>query len=216
MNLLYRMGYRVAYRLLQAWWLVRRPQAHGAAVAVWQGERLLVVRTSYRPRLDLPGGGIERAETALAAAVRELREETGLRAVTDELTEAGSYHFEDNRRHITAHVFAWRPGAPAAAHGGPARDRLGRVSRPRAAGWPATDGAARALSGRWQSCSPGIASGAERYPPDVARVVAHRAVAGEPAHVGGIQHGLWPPRRRGGIGLLDLALGCRIGCRSRP
>ena len=110
MNLLYRMGYRVAYRLLQAWWLVRRPQAHGAAVAVWQGERLLVVRTSYRPRLDLPGGGIERAETALAAAVRELREETGLRAVTDELTEAGSYQFEDNHRHITAHVFAWRPG----------------------------------------------------------------------------------------------------------
>ena len=46
--------------------------------------------------------------------MRELREETGLRAVTDELTEAGSYQFEENRRHITAHVFAWRPGAPAA------------------------------------------------------------------------------------------------------
>lgn len=109
MDLLYRTGYRVAYRLLQVWWRIRAPQAHGAAVAAWDGERLLVVRTSYRPVFDLPGGGIERMETALAAARRELREETGVEAPADALVDAGTFRFEENRRSITAQVFEWRP-----------------------------------------------------------------------------------------------------------
>lgn len=110
MDLLYRIGYRGAYRLLQAWWWWRRPQGHGAAIAAWDGDRLLVVRTSYRRTVDLPGGGIEGAETALAAAVRELREETGVEAPADELVDAGTFHFEENNRQIAAQVFEWRPG----------------------------------------------------------------------------------------------------------
>lgn len=109
MDLLYRIGYRAAYRLLQVWWRLHRPQGRGAAVAIWDGDRLLVVRTSYRTTFDLPGGGIEGTETALTAAVRELREETGLDAPADELVDAGVFRFEENHRHITAQVFEWRP-----------------------------------------------------------------------------------------------------------
>ena len=58
MNSLYRLGYRIAYRAIRLWWLLRRPEAQGAAVAVWQDGGLLLVRSSYRRRLDLPGGGI--------------------------------------------------------------------------------------------------------------------------------------------------------------
>jgi 8-oxo-dGTP diphosphatase len=112
MDFLSRAGYRLAYRLLQVWWFVRWPEGHGAAVAVWQGDRLLMVRTSYRPELDFPGGAIDRGEAPLAAAVRELREETGLRAETAELAAAGEFRFVDNRRRITAHLFEWRPDGP--------------------------------------------------------------------------------------------------------
>ena len=112
MNLLFRIGYRAAYRILQVWWFMRRPHAYGAAVAIWQGDALLVVRTSYRPELDLPGGGIGRGEAPLTAAVRELREETGIEVEPSELVDLGEFHFEDNRRRITAFLFTWRPPAP--------------------------------------------------------------------------------------------------------
>jgi len=64
--------------VLLAWWYMRRPHHQGALVAVWVGDRVLVLRQSYRVHLNLPGGGVQRGETALQAALRELREEVGL------------------------------------------------------------------------------------------------------------------------------------------
>jgi 8-oxo-dGTP pyrophosphatase MutT (NUDIX family) len=113
MNFLFRLGYRTAYRLLQAWWLIRRPHAHGAAVAMWRDDALLLVRTSYRSELDLPGGGIAYGEEPAAAAARELREETGLVAPPDALVDLGEFNFTDNRRRITAYLFSSRPNARA-------------------------------------------------------------------------------------------------------
>ena len=112
MNWLYRSGYRAAFALLRLWWFLRRPRAQGAAVAVWHGGRLLLVRMSYRAELDLPGGGIESGETPLEAALRELREETGLSPSAAELEPAGAFSFEDYHRPITTHLFLWRPVEP--------------------------------------------------------------------------------------------------------
>jgi ADP-ribose pyrophosphatase YjhB (NUDIX family) len=62
-----------------------RPKV-GALAVVPRDGRLLMVRRGREPNRGLwgfPGGHVERGETGLEAAVRELREETGVRARAD-------------------------------------------------------------------------------------------------------------------------------------
>ncbi len=59
------------------WWT--RAVTLGVRVAVLDdANRVLLVRHSYTPGWYLPGGGVDRGETAEAAAVRETREETAV------------------------------------------------------------------------------------------------------------------------------------------
>lgn len=112
MDLPWRLAYRLAHAARLLWWAIRRPAARGAGIAVWSAGRLLVVETSYRPGLlDLPGGAVERGESVLAAALRELVEETGLRAPEQELQGPLELGFAFERRRIRCAVFAWRPMA---------------------------------------------------------------------------------------------------------
>jgi 8-oxo-dGTP diphosphatase len=74
----HRAVYRLGFRLVRLWWAFRRPDHRGAIVAVWLEGRVLMLRSSYRPGVDFPGGSIDRGETPHAAASRELREEVGL------------------------------------------------------------------------------------------------------------------------------------------
>ncbi|WP_063819065.1 NUDIX hydrolase [Herbidospora cretacea] len=64
-------------------------------VAVWCEGHLLLVYDRYRGQWELPGGGIDPGETPLEAAVRELREESGLHLPA--LTLAGYAHFRLTR-----------------------------------------------------------------------------------------------------------------------
>jgi ADP-ribose pyrophosphatase YjhB (NUDIX family) len=50
----------------------------GAICMIEHDGRLLLVRQSYRKRWGVPGGLLQRGESARAAAVREVREEVGL------------------------------------------------------------------------------------------------------------------------------------------
>ena len=64
-------------------WLYRRTWrlracTLGVRVIVLDGERVLLVRHTYAPGWYLPGGGVDRGESAEGAAVRELREEGGI------------------------------------------------------------------------------------------------------------------------------------------
>ena len=68
----------VSKLLLQPW----RRQTHGLTLGtrsvVIDEDRVLLVRHSYAPGWLFPGGGVDRGETVYDAALRELREETGV------------------------------------------------------------------------------------------------------------------------------------------
>src|SRR5512142_1362010 len=55
----------------------------GAVCLIENEGRLLVLRQRHRPGWTLPGGLVNRGETAAEAARREVREETGLRVEID-------------------------------------------------------------------------------------------------------------------------------------
>lgn len=109
---IWRLALCAAHRLLRLWWWIRRPAASGAAVVVRLGEDILVVETSYRGGVDLPGGGVGRRETPVAAAVRELGEETGIRAGAEELRPLGRVRFRQEGRQVVEHLFELRLREP--------------------------------------------------------------------------------------------------------
>lgn len=66
-------------RLLRLWQRLTKPLTVGVRALVVDGEgKVLLVRHTYLPGWHLPGGRVNKGETAAAAAARELREEAGL------------------------------------------------------------------------------------------------------------------------------------------
>jgi len=77
-----------AYRLMRVYWWIRRPRAHGALVAIWHDDKILLIRNSYHNYLSLPGGYVHPNESGADAAVRELEEELGLSVGINSLNPA--------------------------------------------------------------------------------------------------------------------------------
>jgi 8-oxo-dGTP diphosphatase len=95
-----------------------------ASVAVFRGPSVLIAERGKGPRAglwSLPGGHIEPGETAAAAALRELMEETGVTAELTGLVDVHDVILRDAGGTLTAHyllaVYAarWLSGEPAAA-----------------------------------------------------------------------------------------------------
>src|SRR5690606_7331552 len=83
-------------RLFHTYFLLRRPMTFGVRGCVFDEERraVFLIRHTYVPGWQLPGGGVERGETALEALGRELSEEGNIELVGP--PELVSLHF--NRR----------------------------------------------------------------------------------------------------------------------
>ena len=82
----FQLAYVCAYRMMRVYWSVRRPTTNGALVTLWNRGEVLLVRNSYVHYYTLPGGYLRRGETSRQAALRELREEVGVTAQSDDLT----------------------------------------------------------------------------------------------------------------------------------
>ena len=76
---LHRVGLRLAHAIRRRWWRMAEVKLNGCRVFALDGAgRVLLIRHSYGSgSWMLPGGGIDRGETPLHAAIRELAEETG-------------------------------------------------------------------------------------------------------------------------------------------
>lgn len=87
-----RLALRIAHPVRRLYWRIAKPVRHGVKVMAFdEGGRLLLVRHAYGASdlWMLPGGAIDRGESHIAAAARELREETAL--VAKALTFFGDY-----------------------------------------------------------------------------------------------------------------------------
>lgn len=87
---LWQCFYRLAYLVLRCFWFLFRPKGQGSLVAVWCEGRLLLVKNGYRRGYGLPGGNRRPGEKARSAAVREIREEVGLRLHSNQLRYCGT------------------------------------------------------------------------------------------------------------------------------
>lgn len=82
-----RLLYKSAKPLIQAAYRQTRGMTLGTRTIVFAAEdrEVLLVRHSYSPGWLLPGGGVERGETLVQSALRELREEAAVSAEAESL-----------------------------------------------------------------------------------------------------------------------------------
>lgn len=95
------------------------PPVPAVGVVCLRGEEVLLIRRGAPPRLgewSLPGGRIEPGEGVRAAALRELREETGVEARLIGLIDVVDGFFPDAGRHyvLIDFVAEWISGEPVA------------------------------------------------------------------------------------------------------
>lgn len=86
----------------------KQPALAADAVVFGHDGRLLLIKRKHPPfegRYALPGGFVEYGETVEAAAIRELREETGLKAKSCRLIGVYSDPKRDPRRHTVSAAF---------------------------------------------------------------------------------------------------------------
>ena len=85
---------------------LKRRMTLGTRVMMVDGDKVFLIRHTYVPGWQFPGGGVEPGETIEASAAREVLEESGYRIV-GEMTLFGLYHNASpvtDRDHVAFYV----------------------------------------------------------------------------------------------------------------
>lgn len=85
---------------------VKRHMTLGVRVVLIDGDKILLIRQTYMPGWQFPGGGVEPGEAAEFSAARELEEESGYRTVGP-MSLFGLYHNANsttNRDHVAVYL----------------------------------------------------------------------------------------------------------------
>ena len=99
-----RRCFQIAYRVLRAYWFVRRPHHDGVKCVLTDAGSVLLVRHSYGPpEWELPGGAVKRGEPPEQAISRETAEELGL--TITQWTDLGMIKMRLQAKHETLYCF---------------------------------------------------------------------------------------------------------------
>lgn len=90
--------YAIANPLQRVYWFLFRPYRPGAKMMVFAQGKLLLVKIGYSHRCwVLPGGGVNRGEKPIEAAMRELKEESGVVVLEPEYVGERIHNYQYKR-----------------------------------------------------------------------------------------------------------------------
>ncbi len=97
---------KLTYPFARLYWHIFKPKTFGVKVIIEHNGQLLLIKNSYGGDFwTLPGGGIDKGETPAEAAIREVREEAGIKLDLAALKEMGSYVTNHEGKIDTVYVF---------------------------------------------------------------------------------------------------------------
>lgn len=102
---LIQLFYRCVYPLGLLYWRLTKGSSHGVQVAFWLDDRVLLVKNSYRTGYSFPGGDVKKGERSVDAARRELKEETGIVILPDQLRFAMDIRYRHRNLDMIDEIF---------------------------------------------------------------------------------------------------------------
>ncbi len=109
-------GPRWRVRLFHLWFLLRRPITFGVRAVVHDraANSVFLIRHTYMPGWQLPGGGVEIGETALQSLARELAEEGNIEITAPPVARSVHLNRHASRRdHVVVYLVEhYRQTAP--------------------------------------------------------------------------------------------------------